>query len=170
MNKLECAIQCLLYSHHNRLSVFPNIHIDPWGGSEVDALYLTNTNRAYFYEIKVSKSDFMADRKKRRHIELLNRSNNVFVKPKHFYYVCYGFEIEDTEIPEYAGLIYCNNNGLIFPAHKKAPILWKEPLDQNVLDFIYKKIKHRYLNMRHETGYQILRENRNKKRKLLEMG
>jgi hypothetical protein len=149
MNK-ESAIQYMLYCHHNFKTVIPNVHTDEHGGSEVDALYLTSTNRAYFYEIKCSKADFKADFKKKRHQLFLDRSDKMSIKPKHFYYVCYGFDISVEDVPEYAGLITCNKYGLT--TVKNAPVLWKEPLTTQNLKFINTKIMHRYLNMRHKKG------------------
>ena len=168
MNK-ESAIQYLIYKHHNNGIVLPNIHTDVYGGSEVDAMYLTNTNRAYFYEIKCSKSDFKNDFKKKRHKLLLRRSEAVNIKPKYFYYVCYGFSINIEEIPEYAGLILCDKNGLqVYPVAKKAPLLWKEPLTASNLAFINKKILYRYLNNKYLDGYEdwkIIMNEENKKEK-----
>lgn len=153
MNKLEGAIQYLIYRHHNFKRVFPNIHTELWGGSEVDALYLTSTNRVYFYEIKISKSDFKNDFKKKRHKQLLERDDSITIKPKHFYYVCHGFHITPEEVPEYAGLIICDKSGLnTYPQPaKKAPLLWREPLSPKETDFLQRKITQRYLRLYYES-------------------
>lgn len=150
MNTKEAAIQYLIYRHHNFLRVIPNVHTDDWGGSEVDALYLTNSNRAYFYEIKTTYQDFKADLKKKRHKLLSGKNDTIKIKPKFFYYVCYGFGITGADVPEYAGLYLINGNGL--KLIKKAPVLWKDALTQGNIDFIYSKVMHRYLNYRHDIG------------------
>ena len=149
MNK-ERAIQYLLYKHHNRQRVIPNVHTEKYGGSEVDALYLTSTNRAFFYEIKCSKSDFKADAKKKRHQQFLNRDESMNVKPKYFYYVCHGFDINAEDVPSYAGLYVCNKYGLELV--KEAPLLWKAPLTTKNLEFLNKKIMYRYLDIKHKRG------------------
>ena len=101
MNKTESAIQYLIRKHHNWGDVFPNVHLDRYGGSEVDALHITGKGYAHFYEIKCSKADF----KKKRHKLLLDRSYKINIKPKYFWYVCHGFEITPEEVPAYAGLL-----------------------------------------------------------------
>ena len=154
MNDTETAIQYLIYRHHRFMRVFPNIHTDKWGGSEVDALYLTETNRAYFYEIKTTKSDFKADLKKPRHQLLLDRSSTINIKPKYFYYVCRGFGIGPEDVPEYAGLYLLNGRSL--KLIKKAPTLWKDPLSQSNIDFINKKIIYRYLRYYYNIGAESL--------------
>lgn len=144
----EKAIQYLIYQRYGFKRVLPNVHIEPWGGSEVDALYWTDSNRVYFFEIKISKLDFIVDFKKRRHQRLLARDEGLPIKPKYFYYVCHGFDITSQEVPEYAGLILCKGNRLVtYPKpEKKAPVLWKEPITQENIDFLNKKIMYRFLN------------------------
>lgn len=168
MNKLEAAIQYALWAHHNFGQVLTNVHTSRRGGHEVDALFITGSNRATFYEIKISRSDFLADFKKPRHKMLLNRDEHLEVKPKHFIYVCYGFEPSADEIPEYAGC-YCitNNFRLSLPDHykrpdcvEKAPTLWTQPLTNDNLDFLRKKILHRYMNLQHAAGKELYRQYR----------
>ena len=145
----EGMVQYHIYRHHDFKRVLPNIHTDRWGGSEVDALYWTNADRVYFYEIKLSKSDFKADLKKKRHYQLSARDEGMSIKPKYFWYVCSGFTISPTEIPEYAGLILCSDHGLkMYPQPaKKAPLLWKEPITKDNIDFLNKKICRRFTQL-----------------------
>jgi len=156
MNIKESIIQYQVWRLHHFLNVFPNIHTDEWGGSEVDALYLTNTNRAYFYEIKCSKADFKNDLKKERHKLFLNRSSEIRVKPKHFIYLCYGFIPELSEIPEYAGCYLVNDRFLIdkYNPYKKPPILFKEPLTESNMVFLNKKIYTRYSKLANDFGFK----------------
>ena len=157
MNK-ESAIQYMIYRHHHWGKVIPNVHTERYGGSEVDALYLSSTNRAYFYEIKCSKSDFKADFKKKRHQMFLDRDDTMCIKPKYFYYVCHGFNISVEDIPEYAGLIIASEFKNRLEIVKKAPLLWNDPLSEKDLMFIHTKILHRYLNIRHKQGQESLYE------------
>ena len=160
MNKTEAAIQYLIYRHHNFKRVLTNVHTERWNGSEVDAFYWTDTDKAFFYEIKISKADFKNDMKKKRHQLLLDRNDTLFIKPKYFIYVCYGFEVWPSEIPEYAGLIYVRQQGLkVYEGNslylkeiKKPPILWKESMTKENIVFLQTKIMHRYLKQRHELG------------------
>jgi len=154
MNKTEAAIQYIIWQHHNRGLVLPNIHTDPYGGSEVDALYITDSGYPWFYEIKCSKADFKNDFKKKRHQLLLSRSNSIWIKPKHFFYVCHGFTITPEECPEYAGLIIQNKHGWLdfYNPAKKAPLLFQERITPKQREFIDKKIMYRYLNSRHKIG------------------
>ena len=165
----EKIIQYLIYRYHNFKRVIPNVHTELWGGSEVDALYWTDSNRVWFYEIKLSKSDFKNDFKKKRHKQLLERDKNIIIKPKYFNYVCYGFNVLLEEIPDYAGLIMCNENRLMtYPQPlKKAPLLWNEKLTQGNIDMLVNKITYRYLrsdydNRRNEYFDYIENKRKNK--------
>lgn len=142
----EKDIQFLLYKKHNYRSVYPNVHMDKGNGSEVDLLHLTKSGRAIFYEIKLSKQDFLADMKKPRHQDFTLR--NVSIKPKHFWYVIHGFEIDVEQIPEYAGCVkvvdkYYNR----FEVIKNAPLLWKDPISLEDVIFIINKTSYRYINI-----------------------
>ena len=145
----EAIIQYLIYQHYGFKTVLPNVHTESWGGSEVDALYWTKSNRVYFFEIKLSRADLNADFKKKRHRRLLARDEGIKIKPKYFYYVCSGFDIIADEVPEYAGLILCEKYRLkVYPSpEKKAPVLWKEPITQENILFLNEKIQHRFLRL-----------------------
>lgn len=161
MNKKEAAIQWLIAHSHNFGTVIPNVHTDSYGGSEVDALYITNSGYVHFYEIKCSKSDFKNDFKKKRHQLLLSRSPKINIKPKYFWYVCHGFSITPNEVPEYAGLILISKYGSleIYPPAKQAPILFNEKLTPKQQQFINKKILHRYLNHKYRIGSRAYQSN-----------
>jgi len=81
---------------------------------ECDILKLTKTGYATEYEIKISKSDFKADLKKK------HNHDSKFIKQ--MYYVV-PFEMLDftkDNLPEYAGLAYIKNNKLHYAIN--API------------------------------------------------
>jgi len=89
-------------------TIIPNVH---WIlGFEADIFMLTKAGYATCFEIKVSKSDLIADRKK-RHIRLLKDlpqgAMRYYNKLKHFVYVVpeHLQEIALQEIPDFAGLV-----------------------------------------------------------------
>jgi hypothetical protein len=101
------------------------------GFAECDVIRITESNIVYEYEIKTSRSDFKADFKKTyKH----NRLSGVIQNDKeyiqwngypgranHFYYVCAEDLIKETEVPQYAGLIYVTASDI--KVIKKAPKL-----------------------------------------------
>lgn len=146
----EKTIQYLLWKKHYYANVFTNIHTEPWGGSEVDSLYVTDAGYCTFYEIKCSYSDFKADFKKPRHSNLLARSEDLIIFPHKFIYVCSGFVPDAREIPEYAGCLIVDK--LVFKVLKKAPKLYSYKLSETGREFLNKKIYHRYLELSHKVG------------------
>lgn len=156
MNLKETYIQYLIWWRHGRKTIFTNVHTEFGGGFEIDAMHITNSNRAYFYEIKTSIYDFKADIEKKRHKLLLNRSDKISIKPKYFYYVCHGFEILPEDVPEYSGLLVCSKSGL--KKTKDAPILWDNPLSSEQLLFLYKKILHRYISKKFENWKELKKD------------
>ena len=101
------------------------------GFAECDVLRITDSNIVYEYEIKTSRSDFKADLKKEyKHNRLSGRIDKDadYIKwsghpgrPNHFYYVCIKDLIKESEIPQYAGLIYVEDKDI--KVIKKAPKL-----------------------------------------------
>lgn len=157
MNIDESILQYLIYKHHNFLNVFPNIHTEPYGGSEVDALYITNSGYPIFYEIKCSLSDFKNDLKKKRHKQLTERSNDLIIKPKQFIYICKNFIPDINIIPDYAGCFCVNEKYSKYWIEwsnpiKKPPILYREKLTEKARTFLNKKIYFRFLEMAHNEG------------------
>jgi hypothetical protein len=154
MNKNEAIIQYQIWRHHNFKNVFPNIHTEEWGGSEVDALYLTDAGYCFFYEIKCSLADFKNDFKKKRHAQYIIRSKDLTIFPKQFAYICFGFDPPEELIPEYAGCYLCNdkywidwNNPL-----KKPKKLYDIAISEKAKMFLNKKIYSRFLPRVHEYG------------------
>jgi hypothetical protein len=105
------------------------------GYAESDVISISNSDYVYEFEVKVSKADFKKDFTKVIKHRYLNethqkgihkkyRTKKVNRVPNYFYYVCPFGLISIDQIPEYAGLIYVENN--ILEIIKKAPILHKE--------------------------------------------
>ena len=126
----ESTIQAVLmgYAMETKKHQFavPNVTlIYPW---EADMISVTSSWLVHEYEIKISRSDFIADKnKKMKHSDLRQRysTGEEMRKPKtaheralfdmgltspfkrstpnYFWYVTNGFDIETAEIPSYAG-------------------------------------------------------------------
>ncbi len=89
---------------------------------EMDVASLSKSDMLLEFEVKISRSDFLADKKK-----CWGNIKNGFTKsnmygnpsgheercPNYFYYVCPEKMINISEIPFYAGLFYCNPEGEI---------------------------------------------------------
>ena len=93
---------------------------------EIDVLSMNKNNYLTEYEVKISRSDFKADAKKRKWQWYEKRIETMI--SNYFYYTCPEGLILQTEIPEFAGLIYATNEGL--KVIKKAPLLHKKKHDR----------------------------------------
>lgn len=115
------------------------------GLAECDVLRITGSNLTYEYEIKTSRSDFKADfKKERKHLILqgLHKTNphkwkypggetdtEAVLQERHgtvhrcnyFYYVCPSHLIKESEVPQYSGLIWIEDDYV--EIMKKAPKL-----------------------------------------------
>jgi hypothetical protein len=128
----------------------------------MDVASLSKSGMLHEFEVKISRSDFMADKKKKvvkfSHYDMKNEKSS----PNYFYYVCPEGLIKPDEIPVYAGLYYCNGEDieLIKNAKRihKAPgdiqrILKKmlrlniqrQYLGGSMLTFLHKKAKERLI-------------------------
>ena len=106
--------------------VMENLYVFSW---ESDKLIMTRSDMLYEFEIKISRSDFKADfKKKDKHVILEGKEEFVpsydkildcwkplheeyykvsrYKKPHYFYYAVPEGLIDASEVPEYAGLIY----------------------------------------------------------------
>jgi len=73
---------------------------------EMDVISVKN-GKLYEYEVKISRQDFLADKKKRKH--LYTGENGALIpdwNPNFFSYVCPENLIRPEEVPGYAGLYY----------------------------------------------------------------
>lgn len=120
------------------------------GCYECDVLRVTNDDKLFEYEIKISRSDFKADFKKgKKHGELAQGK-----RVNRFYFVVPENLITKEECPEHAGLIYFipSDYGYksLFCLVKTAPILQKNKI----------KIDHfhiaRMLSLRNDNVNRIL--------------
>lgn len=116
-----------------------NLYIFKW---ESDYLAFTKRGLCYEIEVKISEEDFKNDfKKKDKHIlletifnEHLNNSSHNLI-PNYFYYAVPKDLISVSDIPDYAGLLYINNN--VFPYFetiKAAPKLLNDKINLSELN------------------------------------
>lgn len=98
------------YLRYNFLSpssvnyMLENLKVYNW---ESDFLKITKSGYVYEFEIKISRADFKNDfkNKKDKH-SLLENKDIQDNKPNYFYYIVPENLITESDVPEYAGLIY----------------------------------------------------------------
>lgn len=117
---------------------------------ESDFFVLNKNGYCVEFEIKISRSDFKNDKKKiKKHILLENKSDlsrskiKQEILPNKFYYVVPNNLISLEEIPQYAGLIYINDNNSLRTI-KEAPFIHKDKL--NLDKILCKKFYWNWLN------------------------
>lgn len=94
---------------------------------ELDVISLNKRNYLTEYEIKLTRSDFKADFKKKKW-RIFSNPNGFLKCANYFYYVCPENLIKVDELPPFAGLIYFNKGiGVI----KKAPIIHRHKWDRS---------------------------------------
>ncbi len=108
------------------------------GWWEMDLFKLTNSGYIYEYEVKISRSDFFNDFKKRIKGSLKhNRFKEGNCTCNRFFFVVPQNLIKVEEIPAYAGLIYFLEDRR-FHLIKNAPLIHKNKVKDN----IYKQLAH----------------------------
>jgi hypothetical protein len=130
--------------------------------NEADAIGVNKNNYIYEYEIKVSRSDFQAEfrNKKHKHELLKNRKASIFYNiwikgkrtedkkeviliPNRYYFACEEGLIKPSDVPEYAGLIYIIDNGI--NVIKKAPLLHKVKANQKIFESFARILSQRII-------------------------
>jgi len=115
----------------NKIAI-ENIYYWPW---ECDVLALTKSQYLYEYEVKISRSDFMADFKKtEKHRETSNGQG-----ANYFYYVTPEGLVKSDEVPEHAGLKVKTKWGNLRTV-KKAPMLHNEKVNGQFWEKIAMKL------------------------------
>lgn len=141
---IELALSMYLYEkQHSPITT----HFTGYGLAECDVISISKSDYIYEYEIKISKSDFKADFKKEKHKLMLEgvgtkeriiKENNQMVEdvwyltPNYFNFVVPENLISIQDVPEYAGLIYMNEN-LQFEIIKKPPLIHKTKATNNFI-------------------------------------
>ena len=97
----------LQFFRSNPRYLLHNLYVFGW---ESDLLFLSKSGIWTEIEIKVSRSDFLADLKKvKKHFILADKENRM--KPNRFFYAVPEGLVHSEEVPEYAGLLWIMNNG-----------------------------------------------------------
>lgn len=105
--------------------VLTNVYIFNW---ESDVFALSKSGIATEIEVKVSRSDYLADFKKQKH-EFMKRPEEATIRmPNRFYFACPEGMVFADEVPAYAGLIY-TTQGNWYKVIKKAPIIHRTRYD-----------------------------------------
>lgn len=129
--EIQIAVQRWLYG---RSHIYQALNYGKSGYFEADILAMTASMRVTEVEVKISRSDFRADFKKKSKHELMK---NIKIRPFHatpnrFYYACPSNLIRIDEIPAYVGLIYvCDDNVCMIV--KDAPLLHKNKADDKLI-------------------------------------
>lgn len=125
---IEAALVMYLYqkSHSPITTKFTGM-----GLQECDVISVSKSDYTYEYEIKISKSDFKKDFIKEKHEHILREKFTYVTKGQQLFRVCNYFNyvvpkdlISVAEVPQYAGLIYINDD-FTFDIVKKPKLLHK---------------------------------------------
>lgn len=122
--QIDRALNIRFVNAHYRVS---NVYFFGGGYGETDFLVVQKSGLIFDIEIKISRSDFFADFKKKIKHDKLSKPQDGTDKPNKFYYAVPKGLVTVNEIPEYAGLLYIDGNH-IYEA-KPAPILHKNKLE-----------------------------------------
>lgn len=142
-------------------------HYTPKDWWECDVAHFTEARYLTEYEIKLSRSDFLADLRKERQsfycrerrysvvsggtVERKHQMIRAGHGPKQFYFVCPEGLLRPDELPEYAGLIYVTwpNDGRGWRAQTVRPAerLKARKFDQQVIDHCRGVGYYRLLNL-----------------------
>lgn len=127
-NNIEASLIMYLYEkgHSPITTKFTGM-----GLQECDVISVSKSDYIYEYEIKISRSDFKKDFIKEKHNHILNekftyirKGEQLFRVTNYFNYIVPKDLISIDEVPEYAGLIYINDD-FTFDIIKKPRLLHK---------------------------------------------
>jgi len=163
----------VLYKYYQPTNKYcaQNIYLYDHFMGEEDFVVVKNNDYINSYEVKVSRSDFKADFKKKNRHQILE--NGYFIsdkkqfkpredkskwydyyepgeqiprdRPNKFFYVCPENLIKIEEVPKYAGLIYVSEDGILKKI-KEAPFLHKEIIDMTCV--FCNKFYYAYLELK----------------------
>lgn len=127
----------------NHQLITPNVFLYSW---ESDLISITNADFSHEYEIKISKSDFKQDTKKNKH-KWLQKGRNC---SNYFWYCCPHDLIDSKDIPEYAGLIYIQNDYI--RVIKPAPRLHTNKITDRHHNYLSRGLMLRYWSQRRQNN------------------
>lgn len=94
--------------NHNPVAENVKFLLSDW---EHDVISISGSGMLYEFEVKVSRSDFFAEKKKAWKQTCYNTPINKSC-PNYFYYVCPPDIIKESDLPIYAGLMYAKDGVL----------------------------------------------------------
>lgn len=111
---IEAALCMYLYQKsHSPITT----HFTGMGLAECDVISVSKSDYIYEYEIKISKADFKKDFTKLKHTNIINEKSTsiskgevVYLLPNYFNFVTPRGLVELSDVPDYAGLIYMNDD------------------------------------------------------------
>jgi len=111
---IEAALCMYLYQKsHSPIST----HFTGMGLSECDVISVSKSDYIYEYEVKISKADFKKDFNKLKHTNIINKKYTkiskgevVYLVPNYFNFVIPRGLVDPRDVPEYAGIIYMNED------------------------------------------------------------
>jgi len=139
---IEAALCLYLYEKsHSPITT----HFSGSGLSECDVISISKSNYIYEYEVKISRSDYKKDFIKEKHNLILNEKHTmlshngdlIYLLPSYFSFVTVKDLIRVNEIPDYAGLIYINED-FKFDVIKKPKLLHNIKANEKLI----RKIAH----------------------------
>lgn len=118
-------------------------------GHEADLARLTDKRMLHEIEIKVSRSDFLADRKKVKRYKLDHPEHFASVGgrarvPHYFWYAVLADVATVDDLPKYAGLIVVDPRRNRARVERRATLLHKEPLPDRAVDYLLRGQALRY--------------------------
>jgi hypothetical protein len=128
--------------------IIPNFF---YGKNECDLFRVNQSDYVFEYEVKISRSDFFADFKKKGWGDMKHNilsSGQGYYCPNRFFYVVPDGLIKVDEVPKYAGLIY-HRGGLLFEVKKSAPLLHKKKVDGAFYRGLARTINSREFELRY---------------------
>ncbi len=124
-------IQKAIGAHYawKQAMVIENVSFSKYAG-EFDIAVITSSGLLHEIEVKISRSDFAADKKKDKWHNYFPNPNPTKC-PNFFYYACPNGMIKLEEIPSWAGLFYFENGNCWI--EKRAKRLHKENASEDVM-------------------------------------
>lgn len=133
---IEAALSMHLYEkQHSPITT----RFTGMGLQECDVISVSKSDYIYEYEIKTSRADFKKDFIKEKHTHMINESSTKVVRgkklyllPNYFTFVVPFGLVSEEEVPEYAGLMYMNDDSS-FVIVKKPKLLHKEKASEEFI-------------------------------------
>lgn len=136
---IQKSVNSLFWGHDHK---FTNVFIHAW---EADFFSVTSHGYSYEVEIKVSRSDFLADFKKPKHQIFTGAYKKDYPGvvtytncPNRFFFACPEGMITTSDIPGYAGLIFISGSG-------SAKVIRKAPLLHDKGFLVKEMLFHKYM-------------------------